>query len=944
MASISLPRVLTQRRGGPIEVERENFWKAQAASINKAINNQETPVKEKHVRSAIIGTYHERGATTFWTVVQLLPLQGNPIVCWKFCHTLHKLLREGHPNVIPESRIHKSRLIELGKYWNHLKDSIGKLIFCYCNVLANRLDFHSKNPKFPGNLQLNDEQLESIGEMDINNFFQISVEMFDYMDEILSLQNAVFNSLDSARSNSMTNAGQCRLAPLIPCIQDSSLIYDYLVKLLFKLHSSLPPDILIGHRDRFYKQFKILQEFYKKACVLQYFKHLIQIPPLPEEPPNFLVKSDLSSHISPVVILPPQEDLGDNDSVDLQLVDTSSIPNLLDIETTNGSVSPDLLSEKDQIIEHLRREIEELKYEIQRLKVDHQKIVGEFQQQAVALEALVKDLQQQLLTKQQEVDALQTNMSALAANSTAAEKLVDAEQKCKANEVKFNKMKEVYNKLREEHIVLLRAKADVEKQFNSAKQVSQDTEKTKSDLEEQLSELSNDKTALQLTVSELKDQVERLESEIHTGRKEADNERRKIATDASDRQFALLVGCLEEAENIIQKALNELDNPIAATMSCPPEYLLSISSPLLELLDTLWQQNGTYNQTNEDLQNLLKSVAGFSHFLGHLIIQGKAAANVLPDIDDGDKLTKACRKSGEDALLLLTSLKTKGSDSQGTDGMERVRSDIAAVRGIAEALVASQAAKAGDQVEDLVERELADMDRAIEEAANRIAQILAKSREAKTGVKLEVSEKILDACTALMRSIKVLVQRSKALQQEILDQGRGSATVKEFYKRNHQWTEGLLSAAKAVGIGAKFLVDAADKVVNGQAKFETLMAASQEIAASTAQLVVASKVKAAPGSENLQHLSKASTEVRGCTGTVVATVKDCAQMMEDSDVMDFESLTLHQAKRLEMESQVRVLELENSLEKERIKLSALRKKHYAMADPGEGWEPEDQAK
>jgi hypothetical protein len=49
----------------------------------------------------------------------------------------------------------------------------------------------------------------------------------------------VFGSLDMSRSNSMTNAGQCRLAPLIPCIQDSSQVYDFIVKLLFKLHNCM---------------------------------------------------------------------------------------------------------------------------------------------------------------------------------------------------------------------------------------------------------------------------------------------------------------------------------------------------------------------------------------------------------------------------------------------------------------------------------------------------------------------------------------------------------------------------------------------------------------------------------------------------------------------------------------------------------------------------------
>ena len=51
-----------------------------------------------------------------------------------------------------------------------------------------------------------------------------------------------------------------------------------------------------------------------------------------------------------------------------------------------------------------------------------------------------------------------------------------------------------------------------------------------------------------------------------------------------------------------------------------------------------------------------------------------------------------------------------------------------------------------------------------------------------------------------------------------------------------------MSAAKAVGMGAGVLVDAADAVVAGDGKFEELVVCSQEVAASTVQLVVASKV------------------------------------------------------------------------------------------------------
>lgn len=54
--------------------------------------------------------------------------------------------------------------------------------------------------------------------------------------------------------------------------------------------------------------------------------------------------------------------------------------------------------------------------------------------------------------------------------------------------------------------------------------------------------------------------------------------------------------------------------------------------------------------------------------------------------------------------------------------------------------------------------------------------------------------------------------------------------------------------------------------------------------------------------------------------------------------LDFSHLTLHQAKRSEMESQVRVLELESDLDRERQRLGELRKTHYRMAGESEGWE------
>lgn len=130
---------------------------------------------------------------------------------------------------------------------------------------------------------------------------------------------------------------------------------------------------------------------------------------------------------------------------------------------------------------------------------------------------------------------------------------------------------------------------------------------------------------------------------------------------------------------------------------------------------------------------------------------------------------------------------------------------------------------------------------------------------------------------------------------------------------------------------------AADKVITSEGKLEQLVVAAQEIAASTAQLVVASRVKADRNSTNLQQLTHASKDVTNCTGVVVATVKDCSQLIDEAEDFDTSNLTLHQAKKLEMESQVRVLELEKELEMERLKLSSLRRRHYQLDRDGERW-------
>ncbi|XP_042875088.1 huntington interacting protein related 1-like [Penaeus japonicus] len=192
-----------------------------------------------------------------------------------------------------------------------------------------------------------------------------------------------------------------------------------------------------------------------------------------------------------------------------------------------------------------------------------------------------------------------------------------------------------------------------------------------------------------------------------------------------------------------------------------------------------------------------------------------------------------------------------------------------------------------------------------------------------------------------MAAVRQLVIRASDLQREIVAAGKGGASPREFYKRNHRWTEGLLSGAKAVAIACQALMSAADQVVCGKGKFEEVIVASREIAASSMQLVMASRVKADKSSQKMADLSTTAKQISTLTGTVVATAENCRDKISTASTLDFSKLSLHSAKRLEMETLVKMLETEKQLENERTKLAELRRHHYKLAGELEGWDEED---
>ncbi|XP_039865495.1 huntingtin-interacting protein 1 isoform X2 [Simochromis diagramma] len=1000
-----------------------------AVSINKAINTQEVAVKEKHARTCILGTHHEKGAHTFWAAVNRLPLSSNAVLCWKFCHVFHKLLRDGHPNVIKDSMRNKADLTDMSRMWGHLSEGYGKLCSIYLKLLITKMEFHIKNPRFPGNLQMSNRQLDEAGENDVNNFFQLTVEMFDYLECELNLFLGVFSSLDMSRSVSVTAAGQCRLAPLIQVILDCSHLYDYTVKLLFKLHSCLPADTLQGHRDRFQEQFKKLKSLFYRSSNLQYFKRLIQIPQLPENPPNFLRASALSEHISPVVVIPAESSSPESEHVvetdDLVDTDVPVLPAPVetkfdDLFGTSAAIDPFNFNsqngmrkdDKDRLIEQLTREIQALKEELESFRLESGRLCQALRGRVNELEAELAEQSHLRLQAVGESEFLKAELDDLRRVREDTEKeqrsLTEIERKAQANEQRYTKLKEKYTELVQSHADLLRKNAEVTRQMTVARAAQDEVEAVRKEMQEkvkaaqeaadrqereqlehlqelqrelvssraeldslktsmassqqssevlgtQLAALESEKAELVQSLSKVEaelaargEELERVQSSLVTEREsrvksaetlqnqlnEKESREQALESQLAAARWASLQGAVEEAEKIIQDSLAQIDDPAHISCTSSADYLASRCQASLECMERLNSTRVAFLADNTGVSELVRAVTQSGHLVGDTIVQGSATSHMVP-VEQADALSESVKVCGAEALALLGLMKQQDGLAAADSG--KLKAALEAVLATAEKLRPRGLELQQGELGDLVEQEMAATSAAVESAAARIEEMLNNSRAVDTGIKMEVNERILASCTELMQAIKELILSSKDLQRDIVESGRGAASMKEFYAKNSRWTEGLISASKAVGWGATVMVDAADLVVQGKGKFEELMVCSHEIAASTAQLVAASKVKADKDSTKLHRLQQASRGVTQATAAVVASTKSGKSQIEETDTMDFSSMTLTQIKRQEMDAQVLVLELETRLQKERERLGELRKKHYELAGVAEGW-------
>ena len=343
-----------------------------------------------------------------------------------------------------------------------------------------------------------------------------------------------------------------------------------------------------------------------------------------------------------------------------------------------------------------------------------------------------------------------------------------------------------------------------------------------------------------------------------------------------------------------------------------------------------------------DHVDVIKGANEFAQSLSDVLINVKGITRLTQNDETSDKLVAVAKTAGDVGLRFFLNLQSYKLDLLQPKARKDVplrvlmdsRGALSKLSESVESLVAkrdkaSDLARANGDIGNIVEQEMLSAARTIEAAMQKLQELMAKPKDTRySAVEVQVHDSILQAALAITNAIGRLIQAATASQQEIVAQGKGSSTTQQFYKRNNRWTEGLISAAKAVALATTWLIQAADGVLSGTHTLEQLIVASNEVAAATAQLVAASRVKASLMSKTQEQLELAAKAVTEACKALVRQVKAISARQAEDQMPDYADLGAHEFKVRQMEQQVEILRLEKELNAARRRLGQMRAVGY----------------
>jgi hypothetical protein len=375
---------------------------------------------------------------------------------------------------------------------------------------------------------------------------------------------------------------------------------------------------------------------------------------------------------------------------------------------------------------------------------------------------------------------------------------------------------------------------------------------------------------------------------------------------------------LQSGVQRVDDALYELDSSMqAGNQNATPAYVLSqiekASSSATEFATAF--NNFIADGPNSSHSEIIRTINVFSSSIADVLSNTKGLQRLATDEKKADQLTNGARQSAQSTVKFfrgLQSFRLDGMDPmQKTDVVINNNNDVQMNLQRLNKLVDTFSPNSGKlannkgDLGDLVDSELNKAADAISAAAARLAKLKSKPKDGYSTYELRIHDSILDAAMAVTNAIAKLIKAATVTQQEIVEAGRGSVSKSNFYKKNNRWTEGLISAAKAVASSTNTLIETADGVLSGRNSPEQLIVASNDVAASTAQLVAASRVKAGFMSKSQESLEQASKAVGAACRSLVRQVQSMIKDRDQEDErVDYGKLGAHEFKVREMEQQV----------------------------------------
>ncbi|XP_066270434.1 talin-1-like isoform X16 [Branchiostoma lanceolatum] len=383
---------------------------------------------------------------------------------------------------------------------------------------------------------------------------------------------------------------------------------------------------------------------------------------------------------------------------------------------------------------------------------------------------------------------------------------------------------------------------------------------------------------------------------------------------------------LEATIEAIKQEMRILSSMDPPEKRLPPEDLIRSTKPVT-LLTAKAVAAGTSCRQDDVI-----AVANMSRkSVGDLIVTCKASAFGAEQRETTERAMEVGRNTVSmyvELLMHVLSILQKPTH-EGKQKLAHFSKRVATA--VAELVQTAEAIKGSEWVDPedptvVAENELLGAASAIEAAAKKLSELKPRPKAKEVDETLNFEEQILEAAKSIAAATSALVKAASTAQRELVAQGKVGASRAMAYD-DGQWSQGLISAARMVAAATGSLCEAANEMVQGLASEEKLISSAKQVAASTAQLLVACKVKADPDSEAMRRLQQAGNRVKHASEELVKAAQQAAAIEEEERNIELSKRRVPTI-AMEIQAQEEILRKERALEEARKNLYKIRQAKY----------------